>query len=219
MKLRYFGLTIDARSFPQEQSNAFAFAGRYICNYLQREVRRLKLEAGPFNTISVVGSRGPQWPCELVPEDSLEVYVPFEPAEYALLSSLERHGYRIRMLQDGFRRAQNAFPVHCEVLLHQLDIFRKNDYRNEWVQKKKKLPEVGMSAWLHCSLTPDAFELRLELRRGRKVVLNVLALTCLPDELIFRVYTGDVRVKGEQIVIIDDFGKTVFALDIEDVVD
>ena len=217
MRLRDIGLILDRQIYRErELSREFDFGAEYVCHFLARQARLLELKMDRFNVISVVGVPGEGGPCYRVPDRALRCEVHFDKDRYLQLAPDDWHEFRLSMLEEAIRNAQKGFDVHAEVILELIGKFRSGGYRNEWVAKKKFLEETGASAWFVCSMSPEQFELRLQLRKAGRTIYDEVALTTLPSELIFGIMMNDVRVEGDRIAVFDDFGEEVFSVPAEE---
>jgi hypothetical protein len=68
--------------------------------------------------------------CQIVPEDVLKVYVPFDKKKYDKIKGTENCEYYLELLEKGFREASEFKDVPLNSLLSLSSEFRENGYKN-----------------------------------------------------------------------------------------
>lgn len=141
MNIRYIALHMDHDSgYKDPFRDNFNLESRFVSNYLSIQIRKLKIETdGTFNMISVIPSIDIADICRIVGEKTLRARVSFNKQAYKQMIETERYEYYLKLLEDGYRICEQykKLPLNQLLTLHQN--FRDNDYRNEWLHKKKSV--------------------------------------------------------------------------------
>lgn len=213
MILRSIYLFLAVDDYPKDRQVTFGFRTRYVCNFLQRRLRTLKLHA-PFNAICVQGTRHPSDDC-VIDNDCIVPTVAFDEREYLQAPREALHEFYLQMLADGFRKCEGVQPIPGQELRGWMQEFRGLGCRNTWVYKERFFKKHGIRATLICDLDTERFALTLQLKRGTWEQ-RVRVLETLPDEIIFQHKFKDVLVKGNSVVVTDSFGGEAYSLQIPD---
>jgi hypothetical protein len=211
--LKHLYLYLNEDDFPDDVQVPFGFKTRYLCNYLERELRRLRYMTEGFSKICVRGCIDAISNCPIVPENAAMASVVFDRREYESLAPEEHHEFFIRMLVGGLEKCARFHRIPLAEMCACLDEFRRGGYRNDWVHETKTLRQVGLRASLLCRLDVDAFVLTLRLERNGTTVLEDAILKTKPDELVFSHRFKDVVLKGSAVVVRDKFGRPTFSVD------
>ena len=226
MILRYICLDTNRHS-PDYKETDDALGGyrffegtRFVSNYITRAVRKMKITTyGPYNMLYVIVDK----------IDSVEFFeitktliVHISVAEEEILSFLkmnskeEKAEWYLSLLERGYRLAAQETIIPVDKLLSVHQAFRRNNYRNEWVFKKMRLPEYDLNIVLKGILSPVDFELKIEafnLNRTQ-VILNGTITSTPPDELCFNKLFRRVQIEQGNLIIYDFIDLPQFSIDL-----
>ena len=139
-------------------TNKFSFNARFLCNYLSKEVRKLNIAGdGTYNMISVVLSTnhsdcrlryGTDYPDVL----SVSLHISDdEQREYNAMTDLnDRYEFYLQQLEKGYLYASKFKKVPIAELMKLHEQFRINDYKNEWLWKKRLIRDYGLYIFFKC---------------------------------------------------------------------
>lgn len=212
MLLKHVYLFLHLDEYPAELATPFGFRTRYVCNFLERRLGELKYQARGFSKICVQGRHARLDVCPIVSENAALPTVAFDQSRYVALHAGEAHEFFISMLAEGLERCSKYHCIPFVELKSAIDAFRKGGYRNEWTHQKKVLRPVGLHASLLCSLDQERFRLSLKLERKGVPVFDQQILETKPDEIIFAHRFKEVALDGDDVVVKDKFGKTLFSI-------
>ena len=164
-----------------------------------------------FNRIALIASAYPT-KANIISDSFLRVSLPFDKAQYYSLSKDELNDFFIQMYLDGIVKASQTDTIPVEFLLTKLKEFKDNNYLNEWEFKSKTFKEIGIRATLICRMTIDFFSLTLALERKKEVVFSKEILNTLPDEIIYHWQFKEIVLDGNEIKVLDEFGKAIYSL-------
>ena len=220
MYLWYIALSIyeyDSRF--DEFCDKFDFNSRFICNYLSKAVRKLRIET-PFTMICITLGTDNRPNRYREYDRGVSTWVTFtseDIARYEAMTKLEdRYELYLGILEQGYRQISEDYDIKMDSLLSLHDEFRKNGYKNEWVFKKKRLKELDLSLILKCYFT--TFEFRLELEaydyKCNHLLCNGVLLRTPPDELCFDYLFKSIIVDSDKLVILDGFETPRISIDL-----
>lgn len=194
----------------------FDFRSRYICHYLGRVVRPLRVHTDGFWSIAVRGRSSDERDCSIRGADVLGVDVPFDSARYDALSDDEAPEFFLSMLKEGLDVAHRSFEFPYRELLEGMDLFREGGYRNEWTHKKRLFRGMGgLRGWLNCKMDSKRFALRLRLERKGELLYDEEILDEKPDEMCFAFQFKDMVIEGNTLVVVKRRGGPLMKLDLE----
>lgn len=218
MLLKHIYIYLNQDEYPKTLVVPFGFGTRYLCNFLERNLRTLKFKTEGFNKICVQGMRQPLIGCPIVPENAALPTVLFDLDEYERLKHNEHHEFYIRMLILGLKKCAQYHQIPLTEMMEIIEIFRRGGYRNEWVHQQRMFRSYGLQASLLCSLDSERFVLRLEISKSKKIVFERRILETKPDEIIFSHRYKEVCIEGDAVVVKDKFGDSVFSTDINSLI-
>ncbi len=215
MLLKHVYLYLNLDEYPDALTTAFSFRTRYLCNFLERRLHRMRFHAEGFSKICVQGCHQPVSDCPIVPDNAVVPTVAFDEPTYAALGPGEEHEYFIAMLTQGLEKCARAHPIPLAELLAGIDEFRRGGYRNEWTHQTKLLRPAGLRASLLCSLDPERFRLTLRLDKQGSTVFEQQILDTKPDEIIFVPDFKEVVLEGGEVVVKRKRGERLFAVSLD----
>ncbi len=218
MILRHVYLNLNLTEYPDDLTTPFGFQTRYVCNFIERRLKALRFKVDGFSKICIQGRQDPSPECSIVPENALVPEVRFDREKYAELSVNECHEFFLAMLESGFSKCSPSYSIPLEELSAALSEFRQGSYINRWVHQKKRLKPYDLDGVLECELNRDEFRLSLSVfpRRGGDALLKECILRTKPDEIIFQHQFKEMKVSGDDLVVLDKFGKVLYRASLAD---
>ena len=226
MRLRYITLYIKPPLDSGYSDKQFIFnfnkSRRFIYNYISKAIRKYKFETdGSFNMISVQLNANRN---ECIVDDYLNVLmvnlmVPYEEmvAYQAMEDPEQRYESYLTLLHRGYLLAQNVKQIPLDALLEIHDQLRKNNYRNEWLFKKVRLPSYDMSIEFKCFFTSTEFRLQLEAYKlkTRELITSGIVLETFPDELCYDFQFKKIEIKANILTILGFLQTPFFKIDLD----
>ncbi len=189
MNLRYISITCDCNcSFTNEFVNIFAYNTRFICNWMSKNVRKLKIPTdGTFNHINVVVSTNEN-SCRISSQNTLRVTIHWTEKNIEEYLTLRDEGKRIQLylnlLRKGLIRAADFYDIHLNELLSLIDVFQQNGCKNEWLLKSTYNKDWNLRIMFTCHFSTSDFKLKLTLSDSKK---NKIA-----EKIVFRIYPDEI---------------------------
>ena len=198
----------------------FRSNSRFICNYLSKEVRKLKLNTFPYKMLNYYPSPS-ESSIRIWDSDVINCKLFLSPEEIDKLNKMkrleDRYEYYFSFLERGYRFVSESIPLPVDSILGLHDQFRKGGYRNEWLFKKKMIREYGLYVFLKCYFTTFDFHLELEaydLKQTRLIAKDII-FQSFPDEICFSKDFRSIQVEGSKLQILNFLGKAEMAVDLE----
>lgn len=219
MIIRYISLHMNNGSgYEDKFRNQFNLNSRFVSNYLSVQVRKLKIETdGTFNMISVIPTLNITENYRIVSEKTLRASIPFNREIYIKMNQIERYEYYLKMLEDGYNVCveHKQIPIKQLLMLH--ENFRNNNYKNEWLHKKKKFKDYNLDVILKCYFTYDSFQLKITVNdlKTKEELMTGIVIQTLPDEVCFQPLFKDIVIHNDYLAITEfqDRDKFIFALE------
>lgn len=234
MKIKHFYIALDSDDFKQGPGGIvsdFNFQSYYFSNYVQRMIKN-KFESETFNFIFIRGKLFPKLNF-IIDKDfkTFEIETFFDideyykiypckntyPLDYKLLKPIEKEEdfslFLYKMLVSGVIKAkqQNAL-IPSDDFLKIFNEFKENDFKNEWVFKKKTFKDYNIIAELKCRLTCNYFSLWLQIYKNKVEIFNQEILRTLPDSIIYHTKFNDIIVENNILKITQKFSGFLFEL-------
>ena len=202
MTLYYIHLGLDYDDYIQTNNilrYEFQQRTNFIDDYFSKKIRKLKFKTdGTFNMISISPTEFEIKSNSIVPENVLEVNLPFEPKKYEKIKGTEDCNYYLELLENGFKKASELKTIPLDNLLSLIVEFRNDGCKNQWIHKKKRSKESDIEVILICDFTTNYFQLWLTVNEisTKKELIN---------EVIIRTKTGNsIHEKMFKNILIDD---------------
>ena len=218
-KIRYISLRGDRKEMIINTYN-FDFNARFICNYILKSSRSLKLVGdGSYNMITV-DITPDETRAELIHEDVLYILLHLSEEEqlaYNAMSKIEdRYEFYLSCLERGYRFAEDEFKVPVKELLQIHQQFRDGGYKNEWIWIKKPLRDYGIYVVFRCKFTTFDFTLNLEVYDLKKtrLITEGLVFRTGPDELFFYKDFKKIEIKNNTLYVLNFLPRPVFSFDL-----
>lgn len=202
----------------------FDFNVRFICNYLSKEVRKLNISGdGTFKMIGVRLCNSPS-ECKLVYGTDyadvlcVSLHISEEEQErYNTMTNLaDRYEYYLQLLERGYYFASKFKKIPINELLCLHNKFRLNDYKNEWLWKRKVIRNYGICVLFKCYFTTFDFRLELEVYGKHETILLTkgIVLRTGPDEIFYDKCFRKLEIIGTKLAILDFLNKVNFQFDL-----
>lgn len=220
-KIRYISLRGDRKEMIINTYN-FGFNARFICNYLSKAVRPLKLVGdGNYTMITVdITPNETKASYSLVSDDVIDIKLNLSADEqlaYNAMSKLEdRYEFYLSCLERGYRFAEDEFKVPVKELLQLHQQFRDGGYKNEWIWIKKPLRDYGIYVVFRCKFTTFDFTLNLEVYDLKKtrLITEGLVFRTGPGEFFFDKAFKKIEIKNNALYVLDFLSRPVFSFDL-----
>lgn len=223
-KIRYINLDAYNATSLLIDTYRFNFNVRFICNYLSKEVRRLNLFGdGTYKMISVRLRNTPS-SCKLTYgtdfPDVLSILLYISEQDQITYNNTtdltERYEFCLKLLERGYAFASQFKELPLESLLNLNDKFRENNYRNEWLWKKKLIRSYGIYVFFKCYFTTFDFRLVLEVydKKCSTLLTKGVVLRTGPDELFYHKEFRKLEIIDDKLIIKDFLDKKNFEFDL-----
>jgi hypothetical protein len=219
MKIRDLNLYLSPDDYPATEferffKRDFAFAARFICNYLRRYLKEKKADGDGFTNVCIEGHSHPKKPRPYMSifSKSLVIEIPVDIAKYKSISPDRRTEFFLGMLLEGSEKLRMVSPKVADELLVGIELFRRGGCNNRWTFKEKSFKEMGLRAKLDCEMDPHDFKLTLTVSTNNSdVVFSKIILETSPDETCFQHRFKDVIVADGRLVVMDRHGSELYS--------
>ena len=220
-KVRYISLVGGRNDMLIDYGN-FDFNARFICNYLSKAVRPLKIIGdGMYKMISVeICSGESSWKLNDYLE-VLDIHLHLSGDEQLKYNSMhileDRYEFYLSCLQRAYEYAGQYVNVPQKELLQLHQQFREGGYKNEWIWLKKPLKEYGIYIILRCKFTTFDFTLNLEAyEKKTSLIAEGVIFRTAPDEIYFNREFKKISFVNDMLYIFDFIGHLNFAINLNE---
>ena len=207
--------------FGDEFDRKFTYNTWFISNYLSLRVRKLHIPTkGPFNMLfcNITNEKN------LVKEKavsslSVNIHVEVEEIEKYLSMSneVERFQYYLSLLERGYKIASYSYDIPIDSFLNLHQELRNNNYKNEWLFKKKNIKEYGIKIVLDHVLTSYDYKLRLSLFDTKnQFITEGCIYQTYPDDIFFNKNVRHLVVEDGKLIITDFLDHPQFVCELSD---
>ncbi|WP_299884400.1 hypothetical protein [uncultured Lacinutrix sp.] len=187
MNLNYISLGLDYNTYISVDNDLrydFQQHIDFINDFFSKEIRKKKFKTdGTFNMINIALSEFELKPSSIVPSKVLQVHLDFDKKVYEKAKETEDYNYYLELLEKGFKKANKIKSIPLDELLNLIERFKKSNYKNKWIHKKKRFKKDDLEVILTCELTTNYFQLWLTVNR---ITTNELLI----NEVVIRTETG-----------------------------
>lgn len=163
MNLNYVSIGLDYDLYIESQNELrFEFQQQvaFINDYISKAVRKLKFKTdGSFNMICIELHESQIKPCQIVSINVLKVELSFDKARYDNAKKNDDFGYYLDILEQGLKKASEFKQIPLDFILNLIENFKNNNFKNEWLLKKKKFKEQDLEVVLNCEYGSKYFQL------------------------------------------------------------
>lgn len=217
MLLREVCLYSDSVSFDGKFGSDFDFRAYHIGDFITRRVRALRLQSSDFSRLAVRCCL-PEHPmdCKIEGGNFLVADVSFAKCKYDdLASERDFQEFVIELLLRGVELARKNYDVPHQEIKDAVEEFRRSDYRNEWIHKKRLFRGMdGLRGWLKCKMDSEKFTLTLRLEKKGVVLYESEVLETKPDALCFHYRFNDLVVEGNKLIVTSRISTPLVELDL-----
>jgi hypothetical protein len=129
----------------------------------------------------------------------------------------ERFEFYLDRLTEGIKVAATIKEFDCETLLGLIQQFREQDYKNEWLQKRVTLKELGLK--VEFISNHNSYDYHLDVNvidKKKNVVARKTVFTTYPDEIFYQKrVTKKVVIKDNLIYILDFLDHPFLSINID----
>lgn len=127
----------------------------------------------------------------------------------------EINEYLISRVDEGCLKIKELYPEIVDVIIEGIDDFREQNYRCQWIHKKKKISDKIVQ--LRCEMDVDFFQLYIEIINKKKdKIYSKCIMEAPPNEYSFKHKFKDILIEGEVLYVTDKFDEKWFALNFKD---
>lgn len=213
----------------------FNFQTDYFSSYIEREVKKQKLDAGNFNMIMIRGRKNPR-PIPFIEEHhkclTIEVFFDYKVYkriyphinEYPLEGLLNPLGnkdefstFLMSMVLDAMEIAEKEnINLPSQFIVDTVLDFKKLRFQNNWIYKKKTIPRTELTSKLACELTVNYFKLNLIIEnKAREVIYEETILTTLPSSIQYKSEFKDMVYRDGYIIVLKENGESLHKIDLD----
>lgn len=228
MNLRYLAIDVYDNGwnsdYPNCSTQEWCYNTRFISNYLSKNVRKFKIDVPNFNLILIVLKKEPTklYEFEKRYPTILSLYIPFSQEDMDNLLAVKDFNTRMEMylslFEKGWKMLSEHFDIQLDKLLSLIQDFRANGYRNEWLFKKRIIPEYDIYVFFKCYFTSFDFRLKLEVYDKKKIKLITSGEVCktLPSEWAYeKKFNKGIEINGSKMYLLDFLSHRAFEFDLK----
>ena len=222
MNLSYISLAFDVATLDKDLSVEYKYEFkqklRFISNYFSKKIKKERYKTdGSYNMISinpVLGSNIND--SKIVPFNVLKVGIPFDKVRYEKNKGTIDCSYYLELLEQGFKKASKFKSIPLEVLLDLIEEFKIEDYKNEWLHKKKRFKKQDMEVILNCEFTTNYFQLVATINQisSKKELVKGVIMKTEPDEVVFEGMLKDI-IFDKDIILTDKSDSPIIVINKE----
>jgi hypothetical protein len=223
MKIRYINLDCCYSGYDEKDDDKSDYNSRFVSNWLSKEVRRHNLETdGSFRMISVhLKKEASEIRNRIISEYVLDIGLLHTEEEHerylGMKDERERFEFYLDRLTEGIKVAATIKEFDCETLLGLIQQFREQGYKNEWLQKRVTLKELGLK--VEFISNHNSYDYHLDVNvidKKKNVVARKTVFTTYPDEIFYQKrVTKKVVIKDNLIYILDFLDHPFLSINID----
>lgn len=221
MQLRTILLRAKYGDFDDEFFIKFVDNANFVANFLSKRIRGCHVTTdGTYNMVNIQITNS-QDSCQIKSVNSLsvEVHVTIEElTKYLKMrKEEERYEFYLSLLEKGYKVATKLKPIPVNTLLALHEEFRKNNYKNERLFKKKQIKEYGIKVMLIHTMTTYDYQLMLYVYNFKNDLLGKGCIyKTLPDEILFDKNVRHLIVEDGKLIVTDFLDQPQFVCQLED---
>ncbi len=228
MNLRYLAIDVYDNGwnsdYPNCSTQLWCYNTRFISNYMSKNVRKFKIDVPDFNLILIKLKKEPTKLYEFGKRYTtiLSLYIPFSQKEMDDLLSVRDFNTRMEMylslFERGWKMLSEHFDIQLDKLLSLTQDFRANGYRNEWLFKKKIIPEYDIYVFFKCYFTSFDFRLELEVydKKKTRLIVSGEVWKTIPSEWAYnKEFNKGIEIDGSKMYLLDFLSHRAFEFDLK----
>lgn len=193
----------------------------FISNYLSKRIRSCHIKTDGSYNLLCISLTTSESSSRIESINALSVNLHFsldDKKRYLQLKDeKERFELYLSLFEKGYRIAEKHKPIPTELLLSLHSEFRKNDYKNERLFKKKQIKEHGIKVELIHSMTSYDYQLMLFVYNLKN---NLIGQGCiyktLPDEILFDKNVRNLLIDDGKLIVSDFLNHPQFVCSLDD---
>lgn len=208
-------------TFSKDEASCFSFRVRFIANYLSKQIRKYHcLTDGTFTKIAIEPTWGQDRFYFFSPYNTLIAYVHIEREQFDWFMkgphNNEKNEFALSLLERGYQVLAHYKEIPIRELLEVNHSLRANGFINEWVFKKFRIKELGLTVFLHCYFTPVDFRLEIHAYSSKtdELIAKDIILRTPPDEIFFDHTFKQAQIVESRIIIYNFLKHPAFIIDI-----
>jgi hypothetical protein len=190
--LRQIELHLDGGTYSERERKSFLLTARCCCNYLERELRRLRLKS-KYSRLIIMCTREPKDAAAtpLKHEPYLEAIVPFDAKPVQRLSEKAIHQQAARAVLAGVRAAGRFTPMplrECQTVLKR---FEAGGFVNRWVAREQVWSRKKCRCEVAAEMTLDRLTLMQRVYVDNELVAEKRLAETKPREGLYEHFLGE----------------------------
>jgi len=212
-------ISLQVRVKPKDRRRVphFGYESRTIGVYLRRRVRAMNYRTEGFNVISISVRENVEKLGYINTSQVLCVDVAFNYEDIENTPKSERLPMYADLYRKGITDIDPSIDFPRDALLGWINEMEADGWRNEWVHRTRLIKELKVKCRMNCRITMDAFELSVDIIRGKEILLSRKVLTTKPDELAFHRFVDTADFHEDRIRILGKRGKLVAEIPVSDI--
>ncbi|NMA74917.1 MAG: hypothetical protein GX963_12335 [Bacteroidales bacterium] len=130
----------------------------------------------------------------------------------SLVTDDEFRSFFYQSIIDGLNQIKNSYNIPFDKILQSLDNFKKNEFINEWIFKKKRSKKPNCEAMLICNLSIEKFRLKLIVLKDNQIIFDKIILETDPDEIAYEYRFNDLVIKEDKIIVTSKYTSNLFEI-------
>jgi|TARA_B110000261_G_C13058695_1_gene347223 hypothetical protein len=203
MILKSIYLDLDREEYSSGEVYSFLKKTRHLLNFIEREcLKKIKFKTENFDRIVLTLSKESETPFV----NSSKTLVFKVKKEFNSIENINSSGL-IDLLIFCFKKLIEFVIIPFVEIMETIDLFIENNFENEWVYKKKKIPNSQINLVLKCKLDIDFFTLLLDAFEGKRLLTSITLLALDSDENAYKYKFKDLIIKKDTVEITSGMGE------------
>ena len=217
MIIRYIALWIQHpfdSGIKEEFGYYFNERCRFLDNFLSKTVRKDKIPSEKFKMISIQPVLNRETRVKLLEYSQVcQVLLQVKQQElddFLHMGNLGKYEYFLQLHERGYQEANKLFDIGIDKLLSYNEILRLNNFKNEWLFKKKPIKKYGIYIYLDCSFSSFDFNLYLSVYDLKKthLIARKSIFHTHPDEISYQKDLRKTIFEDDKFFITDFLGQS-----------
>jgi hypothetical protein len=222
MRLRDVVLFMGADSgFNDPFRDEFNLSVNFINSYISKRIRLLNLNMD--DTVNMIHIepvfRNVDEGLNVRGERVVRIRLYFDKDHYISLKQIDKIKYCLVLLDRGCKQ---LFKKDIDTLLKLKSIFlqfQSENYKNEWLYKRKIFKKEKIEVLLNCDFTSKEFLLNIVVisKQNKEVLINENLIKTLPDKNCFYPLFKDIIILEDRLIITEFQNRPKFILRLSDI--
>jgi hypothetical protein len=190
--LRQIELHLDSGTYSEQERTSFLLTARCCCNYLERQLRQLRLKS-KYSRLIIICTRDPLQAAvaPLKHEPYLEAIIPFDAKPVQGLSEKAIHQQVMQAVVAGMTAARRFTPMPLRECQTVLKSFQTGGFVNRWVAREKGWSRKKCRCEVAADMTLDRLTLTQRVYVDDELVAEKLLAETKPREGLYEHFLGD----------------------------